>query len=181
MLMGQQKSGKSFGVQTAPVQIDVYSDFQCPACKNLHDGVLHQIQNEYVRTGKVYLTYREFPLPMHKYAREAASLATAAARLNKYEPVAGALFRQQATWSNSGNLESAIAPAITPAELQKIKALAKDPQVQSAIEQDIALGKQNSLAQTPTLIIMKNMRRFPIGGNVSYEVLKRFLDSLLSQ
>lgn len=177
----QDPPGKAFGNRAAPLRIEVFSDFQCPACKNLHEGALAQVHRDYVRPGKVYLVHREFPLPMHAHARQAAVYATAAARLNRYEAVAAALFRQQASWSSSGNVEAAVAGAISPAEMQKIKALARDPQTQTAIEQDIALGKQNALSQTPTMIITKGFRRYPVGGNQNYSILKRFLDDLLSK
>jgi len=177
----QAPPGKAFGNQAAPLRIEVFSDFQCPACKNLHEGALAQVHREYVRAGKVYLIHREFPLPMHRYAREAAAYATAAARLNRYEAVAAALFRQQASWSTSGNVEAVVASVVSPAEMQKLRALVRDPQTQMAIEQDIALGKQNALSQTPTMVITKGFRRYPVGGNQNYAILKRFLDDLLSK
>ena len=45
-------AGKSEGVETAPVRIDVYSDFQCPACKALHEQTLNQIEANYVQKGR---------------------------------------------------------------------------------------------------------------------------------
>src|SRR5690349_16314007 len=75
--------GKILGSPDAPVRIDVYSDFACPACKNFHEQTLPLILNEYVMSSKVYVVNREFPLniPEHKYSREAANYASAAARL----------------------------------------------------------------------------------------------------
>ena len=63
--------GKNLGVPTAPVMIEVYSDFQCPACKTLHEQTLRPLVLDYVRTGKVYLVHREFPLTGHAYSRQA--------------------------------------------------------------------------------------------------------------
>ena len=47
---------------------------------------------EYVASGKVYLIHRDFPLPNHAHARDAATYACASARINKYEEVCSALF-----------------------------------------------------------------------------------------
>src|SRR5471030_1135093 len=78
---------KAIGNPSAPLRLDLYSDFQCPHCKMLHETVLPAILRDYVATGKAYLVSREFPLNGHPYAREAAGYATAAARIGKYQPV----------------------------------------------------------------------------------------------
>src|SRR5436309_993223 len=56
------QKGKILGSPTAPIRIDVYSDFACPACKNFHETTLLMIVQEYVMAGKVYIVNREFPL-----------------------------------------------------------------------------------------------------------------------
>src|ERR1700693_5858797 len=90
----QNTNGNTFGVPSAPVMIEVFSDFQCPSCKGLHDNMLPQIMKEYVVPGKVFMIYRYFPLPIRPAAGRAAEFAAAAARVGKYEPVADALFAQ---------------------------------------------------------------------------------------
>src|ERR1019366_6740709 len=84
--------GRSMGDPAAPILFEIYSDFSCPACKHLHDFVLPTIIQDYVRTGKAFLVFREFPLdiPAHKYSRPAAALAVAAARIGKYQTVSDA-------------------------------------------------------------------------------------------
>ena len=77
--------------------IDVYSDFQCPACKTLYERTLVPLAYDYVDKGKVYLVHHEYPLPMHAHAMEAACYACAASRVGKYEQVCDVLFRQQET------------------------------------------------------------------------------------
>ncbi|MEK7120239.1 MAG: DsbA family protein [Patescibacteria group bacterium] len=48
------------GDAKAPVSLVVYSDFQCPFCKKWHDETAQQIIDEYVKTGKVKIEYKEF-------------------------------------------------------------------------------------------------------------------------
>src|SRR5450759_3388481 len=78
--------GRTMGDPAAPMLFELYSDFVCPGCKHLHENVLPTIVTDYVKTGKAYLVFREFPLniPAHVYARPAAALAVAAARIGKY-------------------------------------------------------------------------------------------------
>ncbi|MGA2419509.1 MAG: thioredoxin domain-containing protein, partial [Candidatus Acidiferrum sp.] len=71
------------GSKNAPMVMEVFSDYQCPACKQLFLSTDHPIVDNYVNTGKIFLIHRDFPLPMHAYSRVAARYARAAAQLGK--------------------------------------------------------------------------------------------------
>lgn len=45
--------GEAVGSATAPVMIELYSDFQCPACQLFATERMPRLLNDYVRTGKV--------------------------------------------------------------------------------------------------------------------------------
>ena len=53
--------GRAMGDSNAPVLIDVYSDFQCPACKTFTEQIEQQVVDTYVSTGQAYYIYRHFP------------------------------------------------------------------------------------------------------------------------
>lgn len=176
-----QASGRIEGVSTAPLRVEVFSDFQCPACKALHDTILKSVITDYVKTGKASLVHHEYPLPMHQYSRLAAMYALAAAKLNKYDAVADALFAQQSSWAVNGKLEEAVAKALSAAEMQKVKALAKDPATAAEVDRDIAQARQLGVTRTPTVYVTSKGRQYPIPPGTSYPILKRFFDELLSQ
>src|SRR5271170_5231015 len=46
---------KSYGSPSAPITMEVFSDFQCPACRMLYEQTLKLLINDYVASGKVYL------------------------------------------------------------------------------------------------------------------------------
>ncbi len=171
--------GKSLGSPSAPIRIEVFSDFECPGCKGLHEQILPMVMRDYVIPGKVYLVSREFPLPMHQYSREAAGYATAAARLGKYEQVADALFLKQVAWSASGKVWDTVANVLTPSEAKKVQLLAKDPAVLSEVQHDVELGRAAAINQTPTMIVTRGTSRFPVVGAVNYTLLRSLLDGLL--
>jgi protein-disulfide isomerase len=171
--------GKSLGSPSAPIRIEVFSDFECPGCKGLHEQILPLVMRDYVIPGKVYLVSREFPLPMHQYSREAAGYATAAARVGKYEQVADALFLKQVAWSASGKVWDTVANVLTPAEAKKVQSLAKDPAVLSEVQHDLELGRAAAINQTPTMIVTRGASRFPVVGAVNYTLLRSLLDGLL--
>jgi protein-disulfide isomerase len=53
-----QASMNSMGDPSAPVKIVEYSDFQCPYCRQFWQDTEAQIVENYIKTGKVYFTYR---------------------------------------------------------------------------------------------------------------------------
>src|SRR6266849_8632953 len=102
---------KTLGSPSAPIMIELYSDFMCPHCKHLHEDILPAMILDYVNSGKAYLIFREFPLaiPQHVYSRPAANFATAAARIGKYQAVSDVLFKNQVAWSANGKVWETVA------------------------------------------------------------------------
>jgi len=178
---GEIDRGKAFGNPSAPLTIELFSDFQCPACRQLHLQQLPMIMRDYVNTGKAYLVYKEFPLQQHSHSREAAALACASARVGKYEQVADVLFQNQPSWEQSGKVFETVASVLSPAEQKKVQTLSKDPGVLAEVEQDIQEGNQERVNQTPTMVIIRNGRKYPIGGGLDYGLLRRFLDDLITK
>ena len=173
--------GKARGIPMAAITIEVFSDFQCPACKTLHEETLRPLISEYVDKGKVYLIHRDFPLPMHAYAKEAAYLACAAARIGKYDLVADTLFANQGSWSKDGKVEDVVGRVLTPADAKKVLALAKTPEVVAEVERDSQKGREAKLQQTPTMIITHKSKTYPVSGVITFPIVRRFLDQLLTQ
>ena len=171
--------GKVMGSPGAPIRIEVFSDFECPACKALHEQILPWVFKDYVIPGKVYLVSHEFPLRMHKYSREAANYATAAARLGKYQQVADALFLNQLAWEVNGKVWDTVANVLTPEDAKKVQVLAKDASVLSEVQRDVDAGKSVPINQTPTMIVTHGTSRFPVAGAVNYNLLRSLLDGLL--
>jgi len=169
---------RTAGNSSAPVTVQVYSDFECPSCKAFHERTLPLLERDLVNTGKVFLVYREFPLPMHAHSREAADYAVAAARIGLYRPVADALFRNQLAWSASGKVWDAVASVLTPTQQKKVKATADDASVLGEIQRDVNAGRAVPVPSTPTLVISRGGKSYPISGTLSYEFLKKFIDDL---
>jgi protein-disulfide isomerase len=54
-------NGRELGEANAPVTVEVFSDFQCPACRQYAISVEPKIIRQYVAAGKVQLMYRHYP------------------------------------------------------------------------------------------------------------------------
>ena len=196
---------KSLGNRTAPITMEVFSDYQCPSCGNFYESSLKYMITDYVAAGKVYFVHRDFPLPMHPYSHQAARWSNAAAKIGKFQEVDAALFDNQAAWSVDGNIEKFVAAALKPADFRRVQRLmvgcesntgaavkpasapGKGQTEQSCaldkyIEQDQELAKSVPVNQTPTSVITYKGQRYPaMPGFVTWPILKSFLDSLLAQ
>ena len=178
--VGAFSMGKSLGNPQAPIRIELFNDFQCPGCKVLHEQTLKPLIDAYVKTGKVYLVQREYPLvQIHPHALEAARIACAAEQLAHYNEICDQLFRTQERWTKSGDVIGAACSILSPAEAKRLRQLAASPQVAQTVDQEMRLGQTERVNGTPTMVITKMVRRYPVSGPVSYAVLSRFVDSLL--
>ena len=171
---------EALGSKNAPIVMEVFSDFQCPACKSLYDATNRQLMDNYVNTGKVYLIHRDFPLPMHAHSKVAAQYSRAAAQIGRLEAVEEVLFQNQEKWEASGDVDGTVAKALSPAEMTKVRALVKSGAVDAFITKDQAIGNNTyRVSQTPTTIFHANGQTFPYAGVMSWDILKQFLDQLL--
>lgn len=173
---------RSAGRPDAPVTIEVFSDFECPHCARLHFGALKEALGDCVAAGKVRIIYHDYPLSQHQYARKAAQFADAAAMIGRYERICDALFRTQEEWARTGDIEGAVGKELTPAELARVMKILNDPkglsEINREIDADMALGARIPLAETPTMILSGGGKRYPIKGDVRYDLLKQLINSL---
>jgi protein-disulfide isomerase len=174
---------KSLGRKSAPIVMDVFSDYQCPACRELYINTVRPVIENYVLSGKVLLVHRDFPLPpnVHQHSRDAARYANAGARLRKLDLVVQALFDKQPKWSADGNIDAVVASVLSAAEMRRVRELIKSGALEAGIDEDLALGRLHRVSQTPTTIVTHKGQVYPIVGVMSYNIMKQFLDSLLAQ
>jgi protein-disulfide isomerase len=164
---------KAFGNKNAPVVMEIYSDFQCPACKQLFLTTTQRVMDNYVANGKLYMVHRDFPLPMHAYSRVAASYSRAAAHIGKCEEVEQALFQNQEKWEANGDVKGTVAAVLSPADMKKVQALVDSKSLEPLIDKDRQLGMAVPVNQTPTTVLhTKDGQTIPFAGFVSYDVLK---------
>jgi protein-disulfide isomerase len=175
---------KAIGNPSAPITMEVFGDFECPACRGFFEGTVKQVIDDYVIPGKVYIVHRDFPLDIHPYARQAARLANAAAEFGQFEAMERTLYDHQDEWAAKGNIDQVIASYFPPVQLKKIQAFEAQhmSEINSSIAKDQAMGTQRNVNQTPTVYITAHgkMEALP-GGGVDYKLLKSYFDYLLRQ
>jgi len=187
MLFGQaaHKPAANFkesGSPTAPITLELYTDYQCPSCRAFYLEVLPQVISQYVATGKVRLVHRDYPLPQHQYSRIATKYANAAGQVGLYDVVANQLFKTQQEWEQNGNVDGEVAKVVPPGGMQKIRDLVKnDAHLDDSVVADQAMASRDGLNQTPTLVVVQNGKRQTISGMVQFNILKQYLDQKLAK
>lgn len=181
---GNASFRKIIGSSSAPITMEIFGDFQCPACRNFFESTVKQVIDDYVIPGKVDIVHHDFPLQMHPYARQAAQLANAAAQFGQFETMERALYDRQQEWSDKGNIDQVIASSFPPAEFKKFQAYETQhlSEINASIERDVALGMQRNVNQTPTIFVTAKGKTEALpGGGVDYRLLKQYFDYLLRQ
>src|SRR5580698_223582 len=168
LTLNAQTNPKALGSAKAPVVLEVFSDFECPHCKHLHDDTLKAALADSVANGKVQLVRRDYPLSQHKFAREAARYANAAGRIGQYDKVCDQLFATQQEWETggtaAGDVDTVGARVLSAADMAKVRKLAADPQIDAEITHDMELGAKVPLNQTPTLVLKAKGKTYPVAG-----------------
>lgn len=173
---------KQSGSPTAPVVCEIYSDYQCPACAAFYTGVFPQFEAEYVKTGRVRVVHRDFPLPQHPFAKLAARYANAAGEMGRYEEVVGRLFLSQPEWVVNGNVDQAVARVLPAETMRKVRALVEgDAGLDETVAADLSIAGWDRINQTPTIVFVYKGTRRKVAGAPSFDLLRSYLGEMLAK
>lgn len=139
--------GPGFGPPQAPIDVVVFSDFECPYCAQAA-SVVQAIRERYA--DKVHFVFRQFPLPSHPNAELAARASLAAHAQGRFWE-----FHDRA-FSNEGPLDRSALERIASdvgLDSARFTSMLADPSLEQTVEYDILLGKQIEVAGTPALYV----------------------------
>ncbi len=162
------------GAPNAPVVIEEFSDFECPACGYFYANSLKQVEDAYVSTGKAKIIYRQFPLPMHKDSEKAAEAALCAAEQGKFWEMHNWMFENQDSLSVA-SLKSH-APSLGLDSIAFNQCL-DSGKMRTIVENDITEGKARGISATPSFFI--NGQK--LVGAQPFEVFQQAIDAELAK
>jgi protein-disulfide isomerase len=153
----EKAQGVTAGEANAPVQILVFSDYQCPGCAHWANSIEPMLKAEFVSTGKAHLTYYDFPLGGNfRHSFLAARAARCSGDQDRFWEYHDRLMQQQTTWSYSQS-------APTSHLLQYAQDLGLDQQrFESCLRSDAhaetvtanrVLGETLGVGSTPTIFV----------------------------
>ncbi len=167
------------GDEDAPVTVVEYASFTCPHCKTFHTGVLHELTQNYVDTGKIKFVFRE--VYFDRFSLWAGMVARCAGP-ERYFGIADLIFEQQSEWIAGGD------PAIISQNLRTIGKTAglSDDQLEQCLNDSekaqalVATYQQNAktddVRATPSFVI--NGEKY---SNMSYADFAAILDEKLGE
>ncbi len=152
-------NARALGTEKAPVSIEVWSDFQCPACDFFATTIEPDLVQEFVRPGTVRLIYRDYAFidggkPDGK-SHQAAAAARCAGDQGKFWQYHDYLFENQAG-ENTGAFRRERLDQIAQAvglDMTAYQSCMGNPAAVQAVQAETAVGQAAGLSSTPTLAI----------------------------
>jgi protein-disulfide isomerase len=150
------------GPQNAAVTVEEFADFQCPSCGAVHPA-MKQIQGMF--GSRVKFIFRNFPLPMHDKAYDAAIAAEAAGLQGseKFWAMHNLLYTNQRIWSADPNYKATFKDYASKIglDVDKWETDIAGMAARGRVDADIQRGKALNVNSTPTIYIN--------GKSVAYE------------
>ncbi len=149
------------GPANASVCLEEFGDFQCPPCIALFP-VLKKVESDY--GVRLCVTFRQFPLAVHRRALEAARAAEAAGLQGRFWEMHDVLYQNGWVWSRVPDPHALFAQFAQTLglDVERFKRDMESEQVNSRIISDQQRGASLHVDRTPVLFI--NNRRVPIGA-----------------
>ena len=136
----------------AVVTLEEFGDFQCPPCSTFA-SFGEELLKEY--DSRLRIVFRNFPLPLHEHARDAALAAEAAGMQGRFWEMHDVLYREQAVWSKAPNareLFESYAGTIG-LNLDQFRKDMDSEKARERVDSDHALGDSLGVNVTPTFFI----------------------------
>ena len=156
------------GSPMAPVTIYEFSDFQCPHCR-IASPMLKKVVEE--SNGKVKLVFKQYPLPGHPRARDAAKATVAAQKQGKFWEMHDLLFENQEVLQTANLDDYAKKLGL---DMKRFKADMASKETEKKVDADIAEGHKAGVDSTPSIYV--NDRRFVFPPDQLGEYVREELD-----
>ncbi|MBL0946899.1 thioredoxin domain-containing protein [Brevundimonas sp.] len=145
---------RTLGRDDAPVTLTAYLSTVCGHCADWHEADFPEIKRRLIDTGQVRVVWRDLPTNPPELALAGAVLARCAAP-EHYDDALGALFRGQATYLRSGNVDGWLISAATAADLplDQAQACVNDDSRYAEIETRARQASSLGVRSTPTLFL----------------------------
>jgi protein-disulfide isomerase len=151
--------GLVIGDPNAPVRIDVFEDFQCPACKRFTEETEHRIVTDLVQTGKAYYVFHNYAFldrsSVTKESQQAALASLCANEQGKFWEYHDTLF---ANWN--GENQGAFADAhlidfatVLNLDVDAFKICLSEGRYVDEVQASFKEGNQMGVQGTPSVFV----------------------------
>ncbi len=176
--------GTTAGNPTAPVKMDLFEDFQCPACRAYTEDTERQVIDTYVKTGKVYYVFHQYPFidtnSVTKESQQAANASMCAADQGRFWDYHDMLF---ANWNgeNQGSFTNKRLAAFAQAlglNMSQFNTCFNANTHKAEIDKDFALGQSMGVTGTPSIFV--DGKEVKPGYVPSFQDIQQAVDAALA-
>ena len=171
-----QPTGHVLGPDSAPVQIDEYSDFECPFCARFAIVTMPDVRQRLIPTGKVRWRFMDYPLQQHENSPLAHVAASCAAEQGKFWEMEYALYDHQNAWVDERRPEGKFLDYARQIGLDadSFQVCEREQRPWPQIEASRCLGDKLGVEGTPTFFVNGHKLEDP---TLAYDDLTRMVDS----
>lgn len=167
------------GDPSASITILEWGDYQCTFCYKFHETTLKVIEDDYIKTGKVKIIFKDFPLngPDSILAAEASYCAHDQGKYWKYHDELYKNWEGERTgWITRDSLNSF---AITVGmDLERFNNCIDDQIYKDKVNQLYDFGREVGIDATPSFLIFNDEKIIKVRGNQPLEVFLKTFDEL---
>ena len=185
----------SLGDPNAPIHIIEFGDFQCPFCKQFHAETEPLLISTYIKTGKVYFTYRSAGNWVSRNigggkteSQDAALAAYCAGDQNKFWEMHAALFSNNHDVEDQGSFASDQLTSIAKnagLEMTAYQSCYNSGKYASQVQQDYSDAIAANIQGTPSFIVIYKVNGVSsssfIQGAQPFGAFQQIIDTILNQ
>ncbi len=172
------ENGSPFmGNTNAPITILEWGDYQCTFCYKFHQNTLDIINEDFIKTGKVKIIFKDFPLNGvdSKLAAEASHCAQDQEKYWKYHDELYKNWGGERTgWITRESLTKFA--EIVDLDLKKFNKCLDDHKYENKVELLYEFGKEIGIDATPSFLVFNDQKMIKIRGNQPLEVFLKTFD-----
>ena len=167
------------GNPSAPITVLEWGDYQCTFCYKFHQTTLKTIENDYIKTGKVKVIFKDFPLNGDD-SLLAAEASYCAHDQGKYWQFHDELYQnwagERTGWVNRESLN--IFANNVDMDLEDFTDCLDNHIHQDKVNQIYNFGKEIGIDATPSFLIFNGEKIIKVRGNQPLEVFLKTFDQL---
>jgi protein-disulfide isomerase len=167
------------GNPDASITILEWGDYQCTFCYKFHQNTLGIINEDFIKTGKVKIIFKDFPLngPDSKLAAEASYCAQDQEKYWKYHDELYKNWGGERTGWITRDTLTKFAELINLDIIEFNKCL-DDHKYKNKVDSLYAFGKEIGIVATPSFLVFNDQKMIKIIGNQPLEVFLKTFDEL---
>lgn len=167
------------GNPSAPITILEWGDYQCTYCHRFHETTLKTIEEDYIKTGKVKLVFKDYPLNGSDSIL-AAEAAYCANDQGKYWEFHDEVYRnwagERTGWITRESLDS-FAKTVN-LDLEMFNECIDSHVYQDKVNKLYETGQELGIDATPSFLVFNDEKIIKIRGNQPLEVFLKTFDGL---